>query len=288
MANIGIYKIENKVNGKVYIGQSLNIFKRWANHANPRVSPNMVITKAIIKYRVASFTFEVVELCDKSMLNEREKYWINYYNSYKAGYNSTEGGDSREFRKSKIKEETAKEIQIHLQDIKISKVKLAEMYDVAESTIRSINTGDSWVNPDLDYPIRKGYLKNLISLKSSKYLNNPKKILTCIACNVGISSNTRHNLCVKCSWIKARKVIRPTKIELLGKVLHTPNTEIAKFYGVSDNAIKKWCKYYKIPSNFRLYKKLRWSRGEDSNLHMSGILSPSQGDAYPLGYHEED
>lgn len=257
MASIGIYKIENKINGKVYIGQSVNIFKRWSVHANPKKSPDMVITKAITRYGIAVFNFEVLELCDKELLNTKETYWIAYYDSYSNGYNSTKGGDSSEFKESKIKEVTANEIQKLLLGNSLTKVEIAKMYGVAESTIRAINVGDTWVNPTLDYPLREGYLRE------------SKEIVTCSNCGININRGTKHGLCSKCTSIKLRKVIRPSKIELLGKMLRTPNTKVGKYYGVSDNTIKKWCKYYGIPSNFRMYNKLKWSRGEDSNFHIS-------------------
>lgn len=52
----------------------------------------MYIKRAILKYGKENFTIEVLEDCDVTILNEREKYYINLYNSYKEGYNCTEGG----------------------------------------------------------------------------------------------------------------------------------------------------------------------------------------------------
>ena len=97
----GIYKITNQVNEKVYIGQSNNIYKRWAEHK--RLGANgdkcSLLYKAIRKYGVDQFSFEIIEKCDESLLDDREQYYIRYYNSYVGwenswGYNQSIGGKS--------------------------------------------------------------------------------------------------------------------------------------------------------------------------------------------------
>ena len=91
-----IYKITNKLNNKVYIGQTIQKpIERFYQHCAKKCDKyilNMVIHKAIFKYGKDNFTFEVIEEVPKQQLNEREKYWIKYYNSYTDGYNSTKGG----------------------------------------------------------------------------------------------------------------------------------------------------------------------------------------------------
>lgn len=97
---IGIYKIENKINGKIYIGQSINIKARLRSHIcsaynqNKKNDYDLVIHKAIRKYGADNFSYEIIEECPKEKLNEREEYWIVYYDSYYNGYNSTKGGDN--------------------------------------------------------------------------------------------------------------------------------------------------------------------------------------------------
>ena len=91
-----IYKITNKVNGKSYIGQTIqNVKERFYQHCATKCSQailNMVIHKAITKYGKSNFTIEVIEEVESANLNDRERYWIKYYDSYNNGYNSTEGG----------------------------------------------------------------------------------------------------------------------------------------------------------------------------------------------------
>lgn len=94
----GIYKITNKINNKVYVGQSHFIETRWESHKRNAFyknshSYNYILYKAIRKYGVENFSFEIIEECSSEELNKREKYWIDFYNSYKQGYNMTLGGE---------------------------------------------------------------------------------------------------------------------------------------------------------------------------------------------------
>ena len=82
---IGIYKIQNLVNNKIYIGQSINIDRRFREHCN---RCEQQIDHAIQKYGVDNFTFEVIEECLPEQLNDREDYWIKEFNSLiPNGYN---------------------------------------------------------------------------------------------------------------------------------------------------------------------------------------------------------
>ena len=91
-----IYKITNTINGKSYIGQTIqNVKERFYQHCATKCSKavsNMAIHRAIKKYGKLNFTVEVIEEIDSANLNDRERYWIKYYNSYNNGYNSTKGG----------------------------------------------------------------------------------------------------------------------------------------------------------------------------------------------------
>lgn len=92
---IGIYKITNQVNGKVYIGQSVHIRTRWKQHKQNAQDKkqNTQLYSAMREYGVDNFSFEVLEECEKEKLNEREIYWISFYNSFQDGYNMTPGGN---------------------------------------------------------------------------------------------------------------------------------------------------------------------------------------------------
>lgn len=88
---MGIYKITNKINGKSYIGQSIDILQRWSQHKRSKDFNNPLYLD-MEKYGQQNFIYEIIEECPQTQLNEREKFWIKYYNSYKDGYNRTCGG----------------------------------------------------------------------------------------------------------------------------------------------------------------------------------------------------
>lgn len=86
----GIYKIVNLKNNKVYVGQSKNIFLRRVQHfhaLNKGTHPNKELQKDWTAQRGHYFRWEEIELCSLDKLNEREKYWIDQYDSIKKGYN---------------------------------------------------------------------------------------------------------------------------------------------------------------------------------------------------------
>lgn len=93
----GIYKIENKINGKIYIGQSVDVYRRLKKHIWEIKSNNNILYKALKKYGVENFTYELIEECEINKLDEKEKYYIKKYNSYinaenSNGYNMNIGG----------------------------------------------------------------------------------------------------------------------------------------------------------------------------------------------------
>lgn len=100
----GIYKFTNKKNGKIYIGQSVNIEERYLRHFRKDNTRNIpYFHRALLKYGKEGFDFEIIEECPKEKLNEREIYWITYYksNNRELGYNSTDGGEGAKSRSIK-------------------------------------------------------------------------------------------------------------------------------------------------------------------------------------------
>lgn len=87
---MGVYKIENTVSGKFYIGSSVNMQKRWHNHLyalRRGLHPNRHLQNAWKKYGNESFLFSVVEESGQDNLSEREQYWLDKLGAVEQGYN---------------------------------------------------------------------------------------------------------------------------------------------------------------------------------------------------------
>ena len=91
----GIYKITNLLTEQCYIGQSVNISDRWKQHCKCglgiEASATNVLYNAMQKDGVWNFSFELLEQCSKDQLNEKERFWIQMYQSNKFGLNTTKG-----------------------------------------------------------------------------------------------------------------------------------------------------------------------------------------------------
>lgn len=91
----GIYKITSLTSGKIYIGQSVDIRTRWRDHIKSALvtgNKTNLLYSAMAKEFPENFTFEILEEVPRAQLNEREKYYIDFYQSAKFGMNKTSGG----------------------------------------------------------------------------------------------------------------------------------------------------------------------------------------------------
>lgn len=91
----GIYKITNQINNKCYIGQSVDVSKRWKDHAKCGLGIDAPqgnkLYKEMQEIGIWNFSWELLEECPREQLNEKEKYYIELYQSQDFGYNSTKG-----------------------------------------------------------------------------------------------------------------------------------------------------------------------------------------------------
>ena len=179
----GIYKIMNKLNGKVYVGQSVDIVERWKQHGykafnQNEIAYNSAIHAAFRKYGIENFELTVLEECAVCDLDERERYWIETLGSLTPnGYNILIGGQA--YRVTKI----------------------------------------------------------------------------CSKCGKALDPHSKTGLCINCYRQEIRKHI-PTKEELRETILTYKGnfTKTGQHYGVSDNAVRKWCKSYDMPTHSKDYK----------------------------------
>lgn len=95
-ADTGIYKLTDLATGQVYIGQTVDAKKRFSEHCKNALhlgsSMNNKLYKAMEEHGIENFSFEFLEQCDKLDLNDREKFYIDYYQSVEYGLNEKAGG----------------------------------------------------------------------------------------------------------------------------------------------------------------------------------------------------
>lgn len=223
----GIYKITNKKDGKSYIGQSIHIERRWMEHRQP--SANSMIAKAIRKHGEKNFELEILEVCPRELLGQREEYYIDHFNTITPyGYNIATGTQENS---SNFTIYNKKEFEEMVEDIKHSDLLLKDIatkYGISRITVNGINKGKSHYDPLETYPLRP--------------LPQPA---FCLGCGKKIS---RKNIrCGECHVEFMRKAVRPEPLELARMVKEKGFLSVGNSFGVTDNTIKKWCKDYKIP-----------------------------------------
>lgn len=232
---IGIYLITNKINGRCYVGQSVDIIRRWRQHKEVAHREQAPLYKAIQKYGIENFDFCVLEECSREELDSKEIQYIEQYNSYFCGYNQTRGGNQYSHN-VKLSDVDFEKIVDLLKNTTIPQKDIAELFSVGEDTISEINTGKSRHSSNLLYPIRINYAKHF-----------------CIDCGKEILCESKR--CVSCNGKIQRKVERPSKEILYQEIKMTSFSAVGRKYGVSDNAIRKWCKTYGLPTKSSEYKR---------------------------------
>lgn len=94
-AKTGIYKITNQVTGECYIGQAVSIQDRWKEHAKCGLGIDTPVGnklyKSMLEYGLQNFSWEVLEICTKADLDEKEAYYIDAYQSKDFGLNTLAG-----------------------------------------------------------------------------------------------------------------------------------------------------------------------------------------------------
>lgn len=156
-----IYKITNKINNKIYIGQSNNPKRRWNEHINGYDNYVSLISQAIHKYGKEAFTYEIIE--ETEDYDKREQYWISYYNTTNRirGYNRVDGGSSppiitgEDSAFCKYTDDFVTQLQNDLLNTTKNYRILIEEHGVSEYYISLINRGVIRKNSNYNYPIRR-------------------------------------------------------------------------------------------------------------------------------------
>lgn len=244
--SIGIYKIENQINGRVYIGQSQNIERRWQRERRQAflesdTSYNYPLSRAIRKYGLENFSFSILEICQIDQLNEREQFWMNKYNSLASGYNQVPAGSNHSPKGDKFSPSIILGVKKDLRDFILTQREIASKWNMSEDMVNAINVGKYHVKEGESYPLRRG----VPNLDSKKYF--------CSRCGALCSKGS--NLCLKC-FKEEKGSHLPSREELKELIRSTPFTKIGAKYGVSDNAVRKWCDKYNLPRKSSEIKKI--------------------------------
>lgn len=89
-AKTGIYKITNLTNQMCYIGQAVNIAERWKQHIKRGIGAETPtrnkLYPAMLSFGVENFSFEIIEECDRALLNDKEDYWQEFFKAKEFGY----------------------------------------------------------------------------------------------------------------------------------------------------------------------------------------------------------
>lgn len=240
---VGIYKITNTINGKVYIGQSKNLKSRLRDHKNKPFYNNnefdSPLHRAIRKYGLDNFFMETVEECLEEQLNEREIYWIKYYNSTDKtlGYNILTGGTQVTIYK--LEDKVVDSIKNDLQNTLLTYQEIADKYQVSIGFISDYNNGNIRQDKNTIYPIRE----------KKVFLSN-----RCVDCGAIVYRLSMR--CAKCYGESRRMVERPSREELKKLIRQQTFVQIGQIYGVADNTIRKWCDSYSLPKTKHIIKSI--------------------------------
>lgn len=161
---------ENKI---VYIGQTINLKLRDKRHRE--IDPydpclreyNYPLSRGIRKY--GNDAYELIILEDnlsQEQLNEREKYWIDYYDTYYHGYNQSLGGSNPVMVKHN-EDEIDKVIDL-LKNTSMTFQEIANECDISLTHVYNINTGQRRKRDNIEYPIRSSLAKGNRGLKFSQ------------------------------------------------------------------------------------------------------------------------
>lgn len=158
-----IYKIVNNINGKIYVGKTNNPVVRKSDHFREYLKDQTkLLYKAMRKYGIENFEFIVIEQCEDSVWEEREKYWIEHYQTLTdKGYNMIDGGSepphptAENHPLAKLSWKDVNEIKVLLAKNEIFIREIASQYNISIDQIYRINTGEAWSVPNETYPIRR-------------------------------------------------------------------------------------------------------------------------------------
>lgn len=125
LSKIGIYKITNLIDNKIYVGSTITGFiNRYKSHYEKLRTNNHkgypYLQNAVNKYGIENFEFEIIEICSRDLILERERYWIAILNSIENGYNLNPNPVESPFANKEIRTKAAKTLK---ENYRLGKIK---------------------------------------------------------------------------------------------------------------------------------------------------------------------
>jgi group I intron endonuclease len=233
---IGIYKIINPKN-KIYIGQSTNINIRFNSYKKlQRCNQQKKLYNSLKKYGPENHIFEILEECSLEQLNEREIYWIKFFDSFKKGLNLTEGGEGvKGYKRSKIQNSKHSEKMT-------GRIKTIEQKNKIANSLKGKNKplgfGEKLSNSIVKSKTNKIYMQEEKSYKNPNHYLAGKK---------------------RPEWVKEKikqgmeKNKKPTKPETIEKMRkNKPNIKAVLQYDLNNNFIKEWPSFSEAARYFNI------------------------------------
>lgn len=284
MKIVGIYKITNTINGKVYIGQTVNYEKRKKNHKNYLLNNkhcNSHLQRAFNKYGLNSFKMELIQQCEIDELDDLEKFYIKKYDccDEKHGYNMMYGGQkyrkftpevrekmSRARKGKKLSEEHKRKISLANKNKVMSKEAIEKMK--LAKRLNPTGVGQDNFNAIISDATAEKILNDLIANKTVKELEAKYNVTSDIIYNLMYNRSYRHlRPEIRESLSKRTEINMCSKIEkAIDLYLHgMSQNEISKILKMSRNTLRRELKKRDIKTDLHVNQFINNANTELSN-----------------------